>query len=88
MQVLEFSNMDNQKSYFAHEAADDLLDDEHLDDIVSESNETDNELINNLASFKQGLTVNPMVDSDVDSDHGSASHRFGGLNTHNILVNN
>lgn len=33
-------------------AAHDLDDDEHFDDQVTESNETDNEMMNNLKSFK------------------------------------
>lgn len=56
---------------------DDLEDDEHLDDCVTESNETDTEMMNNLQSFKVGANVNALVDSDVDSDAGSTSHRFG-----------
>lgn len=51
-------------------------DDEHFDDVVTEGTETDNEMINNLQSFKyRDITV--VNDSDVDSDAGSTSHRFG-----------
>ena len=43
------------------------FDDEHLDDVVTESNETDTEIINNLQAFK----LHPPLDSDVDSDVGT-----------------
>lgn len=55
----------------------DLAEDEHLDDCVTESNETDTEMLNNLHSVKVGSNVNALLDSDVDSDAGSTSHRFG-----------
>lgn len=44
--------------------------------MVTEGTETDNEMMNNLQSFKyrDNTVVN---DSDVESDAGSASHRFG-----------
>jgi len=43
--------------------------------VVTEGTETDNEIMNNLQSFKyrDNAVVN---DSDVDSDAGSTSHRF------------
>jgi hypothetical protein len=53
-----------------------LDDDDHFDDVVTEGTETDNEVINNLQSFKYRDTAQ-VNDSDVDSDAGSTSHRFG-----------
>jgi hypothetical protein len=55
-----------------------LDDDEHFDDVVTESNETDNEMMNNLQSFKykDNTGEKNVIDSDVDSDAGSTSHRF------------
>ena len=51
-------------------------DDDHFDDIVTEGTETDNEVMNNLQSFKYRDTTQ-VNDSDVESDAGSTSHRFG-----------
>ncbi len=55
-----------------------LDDDEHFDDVVTESNETDNEMMNNLQSFKykDNTGEKNVIDSVVDSDAGSTSHRF------------
>lgn len=52
----------------------------------TESNASDNEMVNNLTSFKYGAAANTTTDvkeknlnvpdSDVDSDAGSVSNRF------------
>lgn len=59
--------------------------DDHMDDACgTESNASDNEMVNNLTSFKYGAAANTdgrdknlnVADSDVDSDAGSVSNRF------------
>ena len=57
-------------------------DDEHFDEVVTESNETDNEIMNNLVKFKPEYGL----DSDVESDAGSTSQRFN-LNAINGYTN-
>lgn len=49
------------------------FDDEHLDDVVTESNETDTEMMNNLLAFK---VPQPQNESDVDSDAGLRPPNF------------
>jgi len=49
---------------------------------VTESNETDNEIMNNLVKFKPEYGL----DSDVESDAGSTSQRFN-LNAINGYTN-
>ena len=56
-----------------------LRDDEHFDDGITDSEQTDNEMQNNLLSFKhKDMTggANVLLDSDADSDAGNSSYRF------------
>lgn len=59
-------------------STEDLDDDEHFDDGITDSEQTDNEMQNNLLSFKHkdtgGATL--LLDSDADSDAGNSSYRF------------
>jgi len=60
-------------------STEDLDDDEHFDDGITDSEQTDNEVQNNLLSFKHKDAVggaNVLLDSDVDSDAGNSSYRF------------
>lgn len=81
---MQETNKDQQHIERCHNPVDDLVDDEHLDDIVTESNETDTEIMNNLQFKATYNNQNTLLDSDVDSDAGSTSHRFG-LQTTNTL---
>lgn len=66
----------NKDIPFKYSGAEDLDEDEHFDDQVTESNETDNELMNNLQSFKYKESNINALDSDAESDAGSTSYRF------------
>jgi hypothetical protein len=55
-------------------STEDLDDDEHFDDQITDSEQTDTEIQNNLIAFR--LKDNVVVDSDVDSDAGNSSTRF------------
>ena len=55
-------------------STEDLDDDEHFDDKITDSEQTDTEIQNNLIAFR--LKDNAVVDSDVDSDAGNSSTRF------------
>ena len=60
-------------------STEDLDDDEHFDDGITDSEHTDNEMQNNLLSFKHKDTTganNLLLDSDADSDAGNSSYRF------------
>ncbi len=69
-------------------STEDLDDDEHFDDAITDSEHTDNEMHNNLLSFKHRDTAGgPIIDSDADSDAGNSSYRFS-LNNMQDRANN
>lgn len=55
-------------------STEDLDDDEHFDDQITDSEQTDTEIQNNLVAFR--LKDTAVLDSDVDSDAGNSSTRF------------
>ena len=68
-------------------STEDLDDDEHFDDGITDSEQTDNEMQNNLLSFKHKDTTgtnNLLLDSDADSDAGNSSYRFSLSNIQGI----
>jgi hypothetical protein len=79
-QSIQFKRPRFELSRPAREAlisTEDLDDDEHFDDGITDSEHTDNEMHNNLLSFKLKDTAGgPIIDSDADSDAGNSSYRF------------